>query len=34
MGAFANSPWVAAAAWVIAALIVGLNLWLLAYSVL
>ena len=34
MGAFANSRWVAAAAWIIAAAIVGLNLWLLAYSVL
>jgi manganese transport protein len=34
MGAFANRRWVAAVAWIIAAAIVGLNLWLLAYSVL
>ena len=34
MGAFANSRWLAAAAWIIAAVIVGLNLWLLAYSFL
>jgi manganese transport protein len=34
MGAFANSRWLAAAAWVIAAVIVGLNLWLLAYTFL
>jgi manganese transport protein len=34
MGAFANSRWLAAAAWIVAALIVGLNLWLLAYSLL
>ena len=34
MGGFANSRWVAAAAWIIAAVIVGLNLWLLAYSFL
>jgi manganese transport protein len=34
MGAFVNSRWLAATAWIIATLIVGLNLWLLAYSVL
>jgi len=34
MGAFANNRWLAAAAWIIAAMIVGLNLWLLAYSFL
>jgi manganese transport protein len=34
MGAFANSRWLAGAAWIIAAVIVGLNLWLLAYSFL
>ncbi|HEY3146376.1 MAG TPA: Nramp family divalent metal transporter [Dongiaceae bacterium] len=34
MGHFANARWVAIAAWIIAALIVGLNLWLLAYTVL
>jgi manganese transport protein len=33
MGAFANARWLTAAAWVVAAVIVGLNLWLLAYSV-
>jgi manganese transport protein len=34
MGAFVNSRLLAVTAWVIAALIVGLNLWLLAYTVL
>ncbi|MBA4095671.1 MAG: divalent metal cation transporter [Rhodospirillum sp.] len=34
MGAFANNRWLAAAAWIIAAAIVSLNLWLLAYSFL
>jgi manganese transport protein len=32
MGAFANARWTAALAWIIATLIVGLNLWLLAYT--
>ncbi|MEZ5833442.1 MAG: Nramp family divalent metal transporter [Dongiaceae bacterium] len=32
MGTFANTRWMAVAAWIIAALIVGLNLWLLAYT--
>jgi manganese transport protein len=32
MGVFANSRYLATAAWTIAALIVGLNLWLLGYS--
>jgi manganese transport protein len=34
MGQFANARWLTIAAWVIAAAIVGLNLWLLAYSFL
>jgi Mn2+/Fe2+ NRAMP family transporter len=34
MGAFVNSRWLAATAWVIATLIVGLNLWLLTYPFL
>ncbi len=34
MGAFANARWVAVAAWTVAAVIVGLNLWLLAYTFL
>ena len=32
MGAFANARWVAVAAWSVAAVIVGLNLRLLAYT--
>jgi manganese transport protein len=34
MGAFANARWVAGAAWSVAAVIVGLNLWLLSYTFL
>ncbi len=34
MGTFANSRWLAVAAWIITAVIVGLNIWLLAYSFL
>ncbi|HEV8390534.1 MAG TPA: Nramp family divalent metal transporter [Dongiaceae bacterium] len=34
MGPFANARWLAAAAWIVAAVIVGLNIWLLAYTIL